>query len=166
MLYPKYGGSSFLRNVANDLLDWTESCQSLENPKSHVIFGFLSLCFLDFLAIRVVGHPVICAIRCFRRGVNVIFALLGCYAASIGRLLRLLDPKHACPEAKDSNPTTGLNLICDRNPFRGNSNYWQVSLEEAGRIIPKRRKPEETIRETSRRVRPEWDKKVAQLHVR
>jgi hypothetical protein len=37
---------------------------------------------------------------------------------------------HACPE--------GLILIWFRNPFRGNSNYWQFSKEEAGRIIPER----------------------------
>ena len=42
-------------------------------------------------------------------------------------------PKHACPEANGSNPTTGLTLFWARNPFRGNSNYWQVSQEEAGR---------------------------------
>jgi hypothetical protein len=27
-------------------------------------------------------------------------------------------------------------LLCDRNPLRGNSNYWQVTQEEARRIIP------------------------------
>ena len=31
-------------------------------------------------------------------------------------------PKHACPEAKGSNPTTGLLLLWARNPFGGNSN--------------------------------------------
>ena len=45
-------------------------------------------------------------------------------------------PKHACPEAEISNPTTRFALLCDRNPFRDNSNYWQVSQEEARRIIP------------------------------
>jgi len=47
--------------------------------------------------------------------------------------------KHACPEAKGSNPTTGLNLLWACSPFRGNSNYWQVSREGSGRVIPKRR---------------------------
>jgi len=36
-------------------------------------------------------------------------------------------PKHASPEAKGSNSTTGLTLLWDRNPFRGNFNHWQVS---------------------------------------
>jgi hypothetical protein len=27
-------------------------------------------------------------------------------------------------------------LLCDRNPFSGNSSYWQVTQEEARRIIP------------------------------
>jgi hypothetical protein len=43
-------------------------------------------------------------------------------------------PQHACPEAKIINPTAGLILLWARNPFRGNSNYWQISKEEAGRI--------------------------------
>jgi hypothetical protein len=48
-------------------------------------------------------------------------------------------PKQACPEAEGSNPTVGLTLLWARNPFRGNSNYWQATQEEAGLIIPKRR---------------------------
>ena len=28
-------------------------------------------------------------------------------------------PKHAVPEAKSNNPTTGLTLLRARNPFRG-----------------------------------------------
>ena len=44
-------------------------------------------------------------------------------------------PKHASPEAKGSNPTTGLTLLWARNPFRGNFNHWQVSQKEAGQII-------------------------------
>jgi len=40
-------------------------------------------------------------------------------------------PKHAGPEAKDSNPTTGLTLLWARNPFRGNFSNWQVSRKEA-----------------------------------
>jgi len=43
-------------------------------------------------------------------------------------------PRHACPEAKRSNPITGLTLLWARNPFWGKSIYWQVSQEEAGRI--------------------------------
>jgi len=42
---------------------------------------------------------------------------------------------HACPEAKGSSPTAGLALLWDRSPLRGNSDYWQISQEEAGRII-------------------------------
>jgi len=49
-----------------------------------------------------------------------------CYPSTI--------PQHSCPEAKSSNPTAGLNLLCARNPFRGNSNYWQISQEGVGRI--------------------------------
>jgi len=41
-------------------------------------------------------------------------------------------PKHAGPEAKGTNPTTGLTLLWARNPFRGNFNHWQVSRKEAG----------------------------------
>jgi len=40
-------------------------------------------------------------------------------------------PKHAGPEAKGSNPTTGLTLLWARNPSRGNFNHWQVSRNEA-----------------------------------
>ena len=36
-------------------------------------------------------------------------------------------PKHAGPEAKGSNPTTGLTLLWAVNPFRGNFIHWQVS---------------------------------------
>ena len=42
---------------------------------------------------------------------------------------------HAGPEAKGSNPTTGLTLLWARNPFRGNFNHWQVSWKEAGQIF-------------------------------
>jgi hypothetical protein len=44
-----------------------------------------------------------------------------------------------CPEAKGSNPTTGLTLPWARNPFRGNFNQWQVSRKKAGQIFFKRR---------------------------
>jgi len=43
-------------------------------------------------------------------------------------------PKHAGPEAKGSNPTTGLTLLWAPNPFRGNFNHWQVSRKEVGQI--------------------------------
>jgi hypothetical protein len=48
-------------------------------------------------------------------------------------------PKHAGPEAKGSNPTTGLILLWARNPFRGNFNHWLISRKEAGQIFFKRR---------------------------
>jgi len=36
-------------------------------------------------------------------------------------------PKHAGPEAKGSNPTTGLTLLWALTHSRGNFNHWQVS---------------------------------------
>ena len=42
---------------------------------------------------------------------------------------------HVGPDAKGSNPTTGLTLLWARNPFRGNFNHWQVSRKEAGQIF-------------------------------
>ena len=45
-------------------------------------------------------------------------------------------PKHAGPEAKGSNPTTGLTLLWARDPFRGSFNHWQVSWKEAGKKVP------------------------------
>jgi hypothetical protein len=45
-------------------------------------------------------------------------------------------PKHACPKATGSSPTAGLTLLWVHNPFRGNSNYRQVSQEKkTGQII-------------------------------
>jgi len=44
-------------------------------------------------------------------------------------------PEQAGPEAKGSNPTTGLTLPWARNPFRGNFNHWEVSWKEAGQIF-------------------------------
>jgi len=41
----------------------------------------------------------------------------------------------AGPEAKGSDPATGLTLFWARNPFRGNFNHWQVSRKEAGQIF-------------------------------
>ena len=46
-----------------------------------------------------------------------------CFIRSGGNAI----PKHAGPEAKGSNPTTGLTLLWARNPFRWNFNHWQVS---------------------------------------
>ena len=43
--------------------------------------------------------------------------------------------KHASPEAKGSNPTTGLTLLWAHNPFRGNFNHWKVSQKEARQIF-------------------------------
>jgi hypothetical protein len=43
-------------------------------------------------------------------------------------------PKHAGPEAKGSNPTTGIALLWARNPFKENFNHWHVSWKEAGQI--------------------------------
>jgi hypothetical protein len=51
-----------------------------------------------------------------------------CFTRSGGNAI----PKNAGPEAKSSNPTTGLTLLWTRNPFRGNFNNWQVSRKEAG----------------------------------
>ena len=47
-------------------------------------------------------------------------------------------PKHVSPEAKVSNPTTGLTLFWASNSFRGNFKHWQVSRKEAGQIFFKR----------------------------
>jgi hypothetical protein len=71
-------------------------------------------------------------------------------------------PQHASPEAKGSNPTTGLTLLWVRNPFRGNFNYWQVSQEQAGQNSRKikqfpnwQKESRKTFEETSGFVRPE-----------
>jgi len=47
-------------------------------------------------------------------------------------------PKHAGPEAKGSDPTTGLTLLWAHNPLRGNFNLWQVSQKEARQLFFKR----------------------------
>jgi len=47
-------------------------------------------------------------------------------------------PQQACSKAKGSSPTAELNLLWAHNTFRGVSNYWQISQEEAGRIVSKR----------------------------
>ena len=44
-------------------------------------------------------------------------------------------PKQAGPEAKGSNPTTGLTLFRAHNPFRGNFNHWQVPQKDTGQIL-------------------------------
>jgi len=54
-----------------------------------------------------------------------------CFARKGGNAI----PKHAGPEAKGSNPTTGLTLLWAQNPFRGNFNHRQVSEKEAGQIF-------------------------------
>jgi hypothetical protein len=87
-------------------------------------------------------------------------------------------PKHACPEVKGSNPTTGLTLLWTCIQFRGNSNYWEVSQDEARRIIPSlslriikscRPKDRRNQRRPIKRPMDVWDKKgikKAQLHDR
>jgi hypothetical protein len=57
---------------------------------------------------------------------------------NLSKCILLFFPKQAGPEAKGSNPTTGLTLLRARNPFRGNFNHWQVSWKEAGQIFFKR----------------------------
>jgi hypothetical protein len=42
---------------------------------------------------------------------------------------------HAGPEAKGSNPTTGLTLLWAPNLFRGNFNHWQVSPDKVKQEI-------------------------------
>ena len=47
-------------------------------------------------------------------------------------------PKHAGPQAKGSNPTTGCTLLWvlwARKPFSGKFNHWKVSRKEAQKII-------------------------------
>jgi hypothetical protein len=46
-------------------------------------------------------------------------------------------PKHACPETKGSNPTTGFTLLWARKPLKGYFNHWQVSQEKI-RTDPRR----------------------------
>jgi len=48
-------------------------------------------------------------------------------------------PKQVGPEAKGSNPTTGLTLLWASNSFRGNFNHWQVWRKETGQIFFKQR---------------------------
>lgn len=48
-------------------------------------------------------------------------AVYDCFISNGGDAI----PKHACSEATESNPTTGLNLLWVLNPFRGNFNDWQ-----------------------------------------
>ena len=57
--------------------------------------------------------------------------LYNCFTRNGGNTI----PKHAGPEAKGSNPTTGLTLLWARNPYGGNFNHWQVSRKEAGQIF-------------------------------
>jgi hypothetical protein len=82
-------------------------------------------------------------------------------------------PNHACPGAKDSNPTDGLTLLWARNPFRGKSNYWQVSKDEARRIVQRQlgyetnrqKKPGKTIKRDFQMCETGTCQQVAQLHV-
>ena len=62
------------------------------------------------------------------------------------------NPKHAGPEAKGSNRTTGLTLLWTHYPFRGNFKHWQVSRVNFWRDF--------WIRETK------TGQQVAQLHER
>ena len=67
-------------------------------------------------------------------------------------------PKHAGPEAKGSNPTTGLTLLSAYNPSKGNFNHWQVLWITQGNetLFPNWQKESwQTFEETSRYVRPE-----------
>jgi len=68
--------------------------------------------------------------------IPVIFSKLryNCFTRNRGNTI----PKHAGPEAKGNNPTTGLTLLWARNPFTGNFSHWQVSWKEAGQIFFKR----------------------------
>jgi len=56
--------------------------------------------------------------------------LYNCFTRNGGNAI----PKHASPEAKGSNPTTGLTLLWVHNPFRGNFNHWQVSRMPPSRL--------------------------------
>jgi len=62
--------------------------------------------------------------------------------------VRCATPKRDCPEAKISSPSNGLALPGPRNQFRGNSNYRQLSQEEVGRLIDKRRRGNAEISNT------------------
>ena len=61
--------------------------------------------------------------------------LYNCFVRNGGNLI----PKHAGPEAKGSNPTTGLTLLWARNTFRENFNHWRGLRKEAEQIFFKRR---------------------------
>jgi hypothetical protein len=65
-------------------------------------------------------------------------------------------PKHACPEAKDSKPATGLTLLWAHNPFRGISITGKSHKKKKKTLHPKRQKePRKTTEETSGCVRLE-----------
>jgi hypothetical protein len=53
-----------------------------------------------------------------------------CFNMNAGNVI----PKHAGPQAKGSNPSTGLTLLCVHNLFRGNFNHWKVSRKETRQI--------------------------------
>jgi hypothetical protein len=55
------------------------------------------------------------------------------YSSNLSKFGNVI-PKHAGPEAKGSNPTTGFTLLWARNPLRGNFNQWQVSRKKPERF--------------------------------
>jgi len=80
-----------------------------------------------------------------------------CFIRSGGNAI----PKHAGPEAKCSSPITGLTLLWARNPFRGNSNHWQISagqITQGNETLFSNWQKElwQTYEETSGYVRLEW----------
>jgi len=54
-----------------------------------------------------------------------------CFIRNAGNAI----PKHACSEAKVSNPAMGRAQLWTCSPLRGNTEYWHVSKEVSGRII-------------------------------
>ena len=55
-----------------------------------------------------------------------------CFTRDRGKAI----PKHAGPEAKVRNPTTGLTLLWARNTFRGNFNLLTPNVNYSGRTAP------------------------------
>jgi len=62
-----------------------------------------------------------------------------CFTSNGGNAI----PKHAGPEVKCSNPTTGLTLPWAHNPFRGNFNHWKISRMQ---FVPHRKHPVSTTK--------------------
>ena len=73
-----------------------------------------------------------------------VFHLCGCYSSGVPCFNSpgFAIPKHAGPEAKGSNPATGITLLWARKPIRGNFIHLQVSRKEAGQIFFERRHEE------------------------